>query len=165
MEDDPGLEGMRAINLRAGQVASDESPDRIAPYPPGSGLGWTDEGLGLDSASDPATIWSPDNQLLAATSWDYGGPGDGGQEHDYETVHIRRASDGAPVLDIATGDVNHDGDLYQLTWETNDTVLMRLTTNQGQDILVVRCTTSGDCNRIGNIGRAFPVVPVIRNVS
>ncbi len=43
-------------------------------------------------------------------------------DHEWETVHIRRASDGAPVLDIATGDANH----YQLTCETDDTVLMRL---------------------------------------
>lgn len=159
VETDHRLDRMVATDLRAGQTAFDENPDRIAPYPPGTGSGWTDSELDLSYSEDPPVVWSTDHQRLAAQSYVAEG------EHDWNVVHLRQAADGAPVLDIATGDTTDGGRVYQVWWETADAVLMHIVTSRYTTFAMVRCTTAGFCNRIGSLGSTPSVVPATRNVS
>lgn len=159
VETDHDLDGMVTTDVRAGQSAYTGAVDRIAPYPPGSDAGWTDSAIDVQSSSGPGVVWSTDHQLLSAGSYE------SDNEHDWHDVHLRRAADGTPVLDIAAGDSAHDGLVDQVWWETADTVLLQVSTNRYATLAVVRCTTAGACNRIGPLGPEPAVVPVIRNVS
>jgi hypothetical protein len=42
---------------------------------------------------------------------------------------------------------------------------MRVATNRYVDVVTVRCTTAGSCDRIGPVAGGPSVVPVTRNVS
>lgn len=159
VQTDHDLDAMVATNVRAGQSAYDEGVDRFAPYPPSADSGWTDSQTQLLHSPDPAAVWSTNYQLVAALSFE------SGNEHDWNVIHLRNASDGTPVIDIAGGDETHDGNVYQVWWETADTVLLKVATERYRTFAVVRCTTAGSCNRIGPLGPAPAVVPVTRNVS
>jgi hypothetical protein len=154
---DRRLDRMVSTDIRAGQSALRESPVRVAPFPPGTDAGWTDPELDLWRPS-PAVVWSPNGALLAGSSLAYTG------DRTDQVVHLRRSADGVPVLDIHVSDASVNGQLDQLYWETDDTVIMRFSTFLSP-IATVRCTTAGVCNRIGPFHQDFTTVPVIRNVS
>lgn len=158
VERDRNLDHLVSTDARAGQSALREDPVRIAPFPPGADHGWTDPELDLFTAPRPAVVWSTDGILLAGSHLRYF------ETSVEQVVHLRRSADGAPVLDIHTGDRGVNGVLAQVWWETADTVIMRFA-NPLEEVATVRCTTAGVCNRIGPFGAPFTVVPVTRNVS
>ena len=153
VETDHRLDSLSSIDMRAAQVAFREGLNtRVAPYPPGSGTGWTEEKLDYGTIHEAPVLWSTDSQHLAGASYDYE------NGHAWEVLRVRRASDGAPVIDIAAGDSTRDGIIERVWWESADTALVRIGN------ATVRCTTTGVCNRIGAM-TPIGVVPVTRNVS
>lgn len=159
---EPALSKMVSTDLRAGQSTLREDPVRVRPFPLTADAGWTDPELNLWEPPQASVVWSPDGALLAGSHVRYF------DSTSESVVHLRRASDGAPVLDIHTGNRSINGLVDQFFWESADTVIIRLA-NPLTDVATVRCTTAGVCDRIGpfqtEYNTRFSVVPVTRNVS
>ena len=97
--------------------------------------------------------WSPDDTHLAGTGEILRGT------EDVEVFHVLRASDGAEVHTF------HVLGVPEITWEDDDTVLMRAGESQG-GYRLLRCTLAGDCEYVEDISTRYgPYVVATRRAS